>query len=55
MSYMEDGGINPNDFFDVEKKDMQDMVPNQPGRAGGGVSAPQLGGGALAGPANQTI
>jgi uncharacterized protein (UPF0147 family) len=54
MSYMEDGGINPNDFFDVEKKEMQEMVP-QGGRAGGGVSAPQMGGGAMAGAVNKTM
>ena len=44
----ENGGINPNEFFDVEKKDIGAMVPElQPpmgsmGRAGGGVSVPAL-------------
>lgn len=38
MSYMEDGGINPADFFAVETKQVDEL----PGRAGGGVSAPQL-------------
>lgn len=54
MSYMEDGGVNPNDFFDVEKKDVQDMVP-QGGRAGGGVSAPVIGGNAMAGAMQKTM
>lgn len=39
MSYMEDGGINPNDFFSIESKSVEDVAP---GRAGGGVSAPQM-------------
>jgi hypothetical protein len=38
----EDGGINPNELFEVETKQMEDLVP-QVGRAGGGVSAPQMG------------
>ena len=37
-SYMEDGGLNPNDIFSVEQKDPQ-QISNQ-GRAGGGVSSP---------------
>jgi len=37
----EDGGINPNDLFEVEVKSIDNM--QQPQRAGGGVSAPQLG------------
>lgn len=36
---MENGGINPDDIFDVEKKDINEVVE---GRAGGGVSAPAL-------------
>lgn len=55
MSYMEDGGINPNDFFGVEKKDVNDMVPQEAGRAGGGVSAPQMNMGAMQGQVTQTI
>ena len=54
MSYMEDGGINPNDFFDVEKKDVQDMAPTA-GRAGGGVSSGMLGNQAMAGQTTQTL
>lgn len=38
----ENGGVNPNDIFDTQSKTVQDMVP-QTGRAGGGVSAPQMG------------
>jgi hypothetical protein len=41
MSYMEDGGINPNDFFDIQSKGIESYAPE--GRAGGGVSAPALG------------
>jgi len=40
-SYMEDGGINSGDIFGAETKKVEEMVPQ--GRAGGGVSAPQLG------------
>ena len=50
MSYMEDGGINPNDFFSVETKSIEDI----PGRAGGGVSAPQMSP-QLAGPSQVTV
>ena len=53
----ENGGINPNEFFDVEKKDIGSMMsqlsPIQ-GRAGGGVSSAQLGQ-AVPGAAPQTI
>ena len=38
---LEDGGVNPNDLFEATAGDVQDEVPQQ-GRAGGGVSAPQL-------------
>lgn len=55
MSYMEDGGMNPNDFFDVETKDVQDIVPQQSSRAGGGVSAPQMMGSQMAGSMTQTM
>ncbi len=48
----EEGGINPNDFFGVEKKDPSMMVPE--GRAGGGVSAPALGA-SIPGQAKQTV
>ena len=56
----ENGGINPNEVFDVEKKDIGAMVPEfQPsmpsmGRAGGGVSVPALGQ-AMPGTAAQTV
>jgi len=36
----ENGGINPNEIFDVEKK--QQEMPEMTGGAGGGVSAPAL-------------
>jgi hypothetical protein len=49
MSYMEDGGINPNDFFDVESKKPDELVQQPQGRAGGGVSAPELGGSPMRG------
>ena len=42
----ENGGINPNEFFEVEKKDMASMMPQMSplqGRAGGGVSAAAVG------------
>lgn len=42
FSYMEDGGINPNELFEPQGKTMNDMTPPE-GRAGGGVSAPALG------------
>lgn len=43
FSMAEDGGINPNDFFDVSPKDVESIAMNQDiGRAGGGVSAPAL-------------
>src|SRR3990167_2008480 len=43
FSMAEDGGVNPNDLFDVEKPDIAEMVPQVSGRAGGGVSAPATG------------
>jgi hypothetical protein len=51
-SYMEDGGVNAADIFDVESKKVEEMVP---GRAGGGVSAPQMGGQPMAGQVNQQM
>jgi hypothetical protein len=42
FSMAEDGGVNPNDLFDVEEKRVEDVV-QVPGRAGGGVSAPAMG------------
>jgi hypothetical protein len=39
---MENGGINPNDIFEVQKKDVMQLMSEQQG-AGGGVSAPSLG------------
>jgi hypothetical protein len=53
-SYMEDGGLNPNDIFSVEQKDPQQIAQqgNQ-GRAGGGVSSPMAG--AMSGQATQTV
>lgn len=41
FSYAEDGGLNLNDFFGVPKKNVADVV-QMGGRAGGGVSAPDL-------------
>src|SRR3990167_4458314 len=49
----EDGGVNPNDLFGVEKKIPSDLVPADR-RAGGGVSAPALGA-RLPGLVEQTI
>jgi hypothetical protein len=55
MSMAEDGGVNPVDLFGVEKKTLQDMMPQvQNGRAGGGVSAPAMGQ-AMQGQASQTV
>lgn len=43
FKYLEDGGVNPNDLFDVEQKTPDMMMPEmQPRMGGGGVSAPQL-------------
>lgn len=42
FSYMEDGGLNPNDLFEAESKTVENMMPVE-GRAGGGVSAPAFG------------
>lgn len=50
-SYMEDGGINPVDIFGAS--DGQPMVQSE-GRAGGGVSAPQLNAG-VQGQVPQTV
>ena len=41
-SMAEDGGINPNDFFDVPQKGIDELVSQETGRAGGGVSTPAL-------------
>jgi hypothetical protein len=38
----EDGGLNPADIFEFKSKKIEDMMPIQGGRAGGGVSAPAL-------------
>lgn len=38
----ENGGVNPNDLFEAQDKTVENIMPPQ-GRAGGGVSAPQLG------------
>lgn len=43
FKYLEDGGVNPNDLFDVEQKTPEMMIPEMQPRSGGGVSAPQLG------------
>jgi hypothetical protein len=50
-SYAEDGGINPNDFLDLPKSENTMM---QMGRAGGGVSAPEMGM-KVPGPTTQTV
>lgn len=43
FKYLEDGGVNPNDLFDVEQKTPEMMMPEmQPKMGGGGVSAPQM-------------
>lgn len=43
FSMAEDGGINPNDLFEVEKKTLEDIVPQQKQQmGGGGVSSPQM-------------
>lgn len=52
-SYAEDGGISAADFFEVPQKKLEDIAPT-PGRAGGGVSAPQLNV-ATTGPTAQTV
>jgi hypothetical protein len=39
-SMAEDGGLNPNDLFDVDAKKVEDVVQQ---RGGGGVSAPAVG------------
>lgn len=49
----EDGGVNPNELFDVESKGIESL-PTPPGRAGGGVSAPQLQA-PVPGQVNQTV
>lgn len=36
---MENGGISPDDIFDVEQKDVEDVMPGERG-SGGGVSSP---------------
>jgi hypothetical protein len=41
MGMAEDGGVNPNDLFDVEERKPEEMM-QIPGRAGGGVSAPNM-------------
>jgi hypothetical protein len=52
----EDGGINPNEFFGVETRSPEQMTQglSPVSRAGGGVSAPALGG-AIPGQATQTV
>lgn len=42
-SMAEDGGVNPIDLFGPDTKELADVVPQVPSRAGGGVSAPALG------------
>ena len=41
-SMAEDGGVNPVEMFEVERKTTEEVVAQQGGRAGGGVSAPAL-------------
>lgn len=50
FSMAEDGGINPNDFFGAEKS-QPTMEMMEQGRAGGGVSTPQMGGQTMGGQA----
>ena len=49
---MENGGISPDDIFDVETKDIEDVMAQK--GAGGGVSAPALGA-KIPGMAGQTM
>lgn len=41
FKYLEDGGVNPNDLFDVEQKTPETIMPEQK-MGGGGVSAPSV-------------
>lgn len=52
---LEDGGVNPVDFFGVQQTNMADMMPQVSGRAGGGVSAPQMQMQPMAGTATKTL
>lgn len=55
FKFAEDGGVNLNDIFDVEKKTPEMMMPEmQPKTGGGGISTPQMGQ-ALKGVGGQTI
>jgi hypothetical protein len=57
----EDGGLNPAELFGTEKKTIADVMgseapsPTKGGRAGGGVSAPAMGGDPLGGTTNATL
>ena len=53
FSMAEDGGINPHDFFGVETKRIEELVPAADRRAGGGVSTPASS--QMPGPATQTV
>jgi uncharacterized protein (UPF0147 family) len=55
MSYMEDGGMNPTDFFGSESKKPDELVQQQSGRAGGGVSAPSMTGPQMPGQVPTTV
>jgi len=57
---MENGGISPDDIFDVEKKDIEDVIPMERGAsgaggAGGGVSSPMALGANIPGQGMQTV
>lgn len=41
-SMAEDGGVNPIELFGADTMKMEDMMPQVTGRAGGGVSAPNM-------------
>jgi len=55
ISWAEDGGVNLNEDLDPVKKDVEEISPADSGRAGGGVSAPAVGGRELAGRTTQTV
>jgi len=60
---MENGGISPDDIFDVEKKDIEDVISMERGAsgaggaggAGGGVSSPMALGANIPGQGMQTV
>jgi hypothetical protein len=56
FKYLEDGGVNPTELFDVEQKTPEQMMPEmQPQMGGGGVSKPSLPSNMMAGQTANTI